>query len=180
MGNTLFQCCEAENSTRLTELTLTPSKHVYTKTTLHEARICNADILPHIRKRAAQASELSSSELSHRIIVLQNILPTAKNLRLKVINTSTLAKGTLLYITPQGLEGSLRFQKDGFTYIGCKKRLNDVIVNDFVIPLKERHLAEMHRGRHFQVSYNIDKDSYWIRDLATGFGVFVKLDYALV
>ena len=28
--------------------------------------------------------------------------------------------------------------------------------------------------------YNINKESYWVKDLSKGFGVFVKLDYALV
>ena len=36
-----------------------------------------------------------------------------------------------------------------------------------------------HRGRHFQIEYNLDDDGYFIKDLGIGQGAFVKLDKPL-
>lgn len=85
------------------------------------------------------------------------------------------------------MENSERNAKDGFVYFGCKKHgrkhhneLQGEIINDFVIPSKDKETERRHRGRHLQIEYNIEKSSYFIKDLGIGFGAFVRLDKPLV
>ena len=65
-----------------------------------------------------------------------------------------------------------------------------VVVNDFVIPPRNRDSAEQHRGRHFQIWFDTgisgqqtvsqapdqNTQGYYIKDLGIGFGVFKKMD----
>ena len=70
-----------------------------------------------------------------------------------------IPKGTVFIINAQGMEGSQRKKKDGVTYFGCKKRelktgtggfyKNKEIINDFVLPSKDKNVARKYRGRHF-------------------------------
>ena len=105
---------------------------------------------------------------------------------MKVINSTTLAKGTTLLINAQGLKNSLRGKKDGFTYFGCKKKSKPLnkekseILNDFIIRNKDPETNDRHRGCHFQIEYCIESNSYRIKDLGIGFGAFVKIDQPLV
>jgi len=50
------------------------------------------------------------------------------------------------------MEDSLRNAKDGFTYFGCKKhgskQSGGEIINDFVVPSKDKETERRHRGRH--------------------------------
>lgn len=48
---------------------------------------------------------------------------------------------------------------------------------DFVIPNNTE--ADQQRGPHFMVSYDPILDTYYARDLAVGYGIYVKLDYTL-
>ena len=48
------------------------------------------------------------------------------------------------------------------------------VVNDFIIPNKNEQTAEQHRGRHFQIQFDLDSMSYLIKDLGVGYGVFVR------
>ncbi|KAL4503883.1 hypothetical protein ABPG72_022513 [Tetrahymena utriculariae] len=57
---------------------------------------------------------------------LSEIVHFAKVLQLKIISSSTLSKGSLLYINAQGLENSLRKELDGMTFFGCKKRCRNI------------------------------------------------------
>ena len=54
------------------------------------------------------------------------------------------------------------------------------IVNDFVIPTKNEEEQEKHRGRQFQISFDIDTLTYRIKDLGIGYGAFVKLTRPLI
>ena len=114
-----------------------------------------------------------------RIKNLENLVKSA-SLKLKVINTGNLPKGTLFMIKAQGLENSLRISKDGYTYFGCKRKIDSLIVNDIVIPLKDRELTASQRGRTFVIYYKIESDSYWIKDLGKGYSAFVKITHATV
>ena len=79
------------------------------------------------------------------------------HLKLTVMNTGNLNKGTELLITPSGLADSLKAEEKGpNVYFGCKKRLNGRIVNDFVIPITDQEVGEQHRGQHFVVYYQED------------------------
>ena len=53
-----------------------------------------------------------------------------------------------------------------------------IIVNDFVIPSRNPQSAEQHRGRHFQIWFDVtpEMQGYYIKDLGIGFGVFKKMD----
>lgn len=54
------------------------------------------------------------------------------------------------------------------------------IINDFIIPSKDKETARRHRGRHLEIEYHLDRIKYTIRDLGVGFGAFAKLDNPLV
>ena len=79
--------------------------------------------------------------------------------------------------------GSLRTSKDGNTYFGCKKYGNNSqgkeIINDFIVPSKDKETERRHRGRHLQVEFKIESMSYFIKDLGIGFGAFARLDMPL-
>lgn len=121
-----------------------------------------------------------------RIQKLESAMHYAKLLRLKVLSSATLSKGQIISINAIGYENSLRDAKDGVTYMGCKKRAKPqgttkgAIINDFVIPSQDKLLAEKHRGQHFQIYYDLIKDSYYVKDLAVGFGTFLRLSSQLV
>jgi hypothetical protein len=83
----------------------------------------------------------------------------------------------------------LRGKKDGYVFFGCKKHANKnlagngmprEIVNDFIIPSKDKETEKRHRGRHMQIEYSLEQGGkYLIKDLGIGFGAFVKLDRPL-
>ena len=94
--------------------------------------------------------------------------------------------------------GDIEAAPDGFSYFGSMAEVFDeesedlmpshenaglggskaMIVNDFVIPSRNSQSAEQHRGRHFQIWFDIQPESvgYYIKDLGIGFGVFKKMD----
>lgn len=67
-------------------------------------------------------------------------------------------------------------------YFGSKLHSNKrshEIINDFVIPSKDKETERRHRGRHLQIEYSLDRNCYLIKDLGIGFGAFVRLDQPL-
>lgn len=90
----------------------------------------------------------------------------------------------MIKINALGMEGSLRNAQDGITYMGCKKngskQNGGEVINDFIIPSKDKETEKRHRGRHLQIEYNLEKESYTIKDLGIGFGAFVRLETPLV
>ena len=73
---------------------------------------------------------------------------------------------------------------DGITYFGSKKSGQllpgrEEIINDFIIPSKDKETGNRHRGRHMQIEFFLDDLSYKVKDLGIGFGAFVKLDHSL-
>jgi len=107
---------------------------------------------------------------------------SAPVLTLKVVSSTSLPANSILRVTAEGYEHSLRDARDGVTYFGCKKRgkredgNKGEVVNDVVMTIADRETAEKHRGRHFEISYKSDQQSYWIRDLGVGFGAFLRVD----
>lgn len=101
-------------------------------------------------------------------------------MQIKVVNSGPIRKDTRFTITYLGLENSKRRANDGKTFFGCKRKENSVTVNDIIISLQDKQLEDHHRGRHFFINYNIEKNSYWIKDLGKGFGAYVRLDYSMV
>ena len=98
-------------------------------------------------------------ELMARIKNLENLTKSC-SLKLKVINSGNIPKGTAFIIKAQGLENTSREIKDGYTYFGCKRKYENQIVNDIVIPLKDRELTASQLGQSFVIYYNIPTDSY--------------------
>lgn len=170
MGNAFCQCCESHNTNRLSEISLQAYYTSQEKKTVNSA-VCS-DSKPNIafekQEDFTQSTQVHSSQL------------TDKHLLLKVINSGNLEKGRVLNISSAGLEGSKRNANDGSTYFGCKKKQNGKVVNDFIIPVKEKELGDQHRGRHFVIYYHHDKHQFYIRDLAIGFGAFMRVDSPLV
>jgi len=102
-------------------------------------------------------------------------------MELKVVSNGKL-KNHVLRINAMGLQGSLRNAKDGMTYIGSKKRgakKASEVINDFIVPSKNKETAKRHRGRHLQIEFKPDTYKYTIKDLGIGFGAFVKIDREL-
>ena len=106
----------------------------------------------------------------------------APKLHLKVLSSGKL-KNHVLKINAQGLESSMRPHKDGYVFFGCKKYASKHsggdIINDFIIPSKDKETEKRHRGRHMQIEYQPERLSYFIKDLGIGFGAFVRLENPL-
>jgi hypothetical protein len=49
-----------------------------------------------------------------------------------------------------------------------------------VIPTKNEEEQEKHRGRQFQIYFDVDSKFYKIKDLGIGYGAFVKLSRPLI
>lgn len=107
---------------------------------------------------------------------------SAPTLALKITSSTSLPANSILRITAEGYEYSLRDARDGITYFGCKKRSKREdsrkgdIINDVVMTIADKETADKHRGRQFEIAYRQDQQSYWIRDLGVGFGAFLRLD----
>jgi hypothetical protein len=110
-----------------------------------------------------------------RIQKLEKAIYYAKVLSIIVLNPDINQKTIL--INALGAESALRSAKDGFTYFGAKKRDSPEgsIINDIILPFVNPELAKNYRGKHFQISYDLSRDVYYIKDLKLGFGTYFKL-----
>ena len=107
-----------------------------------------------------------------------NIKLSKASLDLEVINSWILPKGLLLHINYQGLENSLRNLKDGITYFGFLKDYNQDDNNseiDYIINPKGEEYDDRYVGRHFKIEYYSNNNKYYIKDLGSGFGTFIKI-----
>ena len=95
-------------------------------------------------------------------------------LELTVRSSTAMLAGALLRIWPDGYEHSRRSAHDGSTYFGSRKKLHNETVNDIVLPLPSPSLSRSQPGRHFSIQYS--HGDYYLQDLGTGFGCFVKAD----
>lgn len=92
-------------------------------------------------------------------------------LQIRIIESSAVEVGTLLSISPAGLENSKRNANDFKVFVGSKLKENDEIINDFVIDERSKGLG----SRHFVIKYVHVKQKYCISDLGDGSGTFVKI-----
>ena len=106
---------------------------------------------------------------------LEKAIYYAKILNISILNPDI--KLRTIVINALGCENSLRNCKDGVTFFGSKKKeiSSGQIINDVVLPFVSKDLAKNYRGKHFQIFYELSKDSYYIKDLKLGFGTFYKL-----
>lgn len=163
MGNSL-KCCECDKAPpKFYEMRLQQQQAEAQKKPALSA-------LPDLRE-----TELKEETAEHRA-----------TLKLTIMSTADSALVSELEITPEGLRHSLRGPPDGKVYFGCKKRASALqdgekgeILNDFLLPIDDKSLRSQHRGRHFVVSYDARLNSFLIKDLGVGFGVFVRLEFPI-
>ena len=170
MGNAICQCCESQNASKLSEISL--YSYYTSQEKKNQSIVLEPNAIPNPNFEKHEEYTLSTHFNS-------NPLP-GTSLVLKVINSGNLEKGTSLNILTTGLDKTKRISNDGIVYFGCKRKQNGHIVNDFVIPIKEKELSDQHRGRHFLIYYQSEKQKFYIKDLAIGFGAFMRIDNALV
>ena len=100
------------------------------------------------------------------------------SLDLEVINSWNLPKGLKLHINKDHLDNSLRNENDGKIYFGFQKDLN--ILNekpyiDYLLLPKDNDYDSKFIGIHFQIRYDKNNYKYYIKDLGSGYGTFIKL-----
>ena len=107
---------------------------------------------------------------------LQNFNYT--NLDLEVINSWNLPKGLKIHIKKDHLRNSLRNINDGKIYFGFQKDLNELDNKpyiDYLLLPKDNDYDDKFIGIHFQIKYDEKNFKYYIKDLGSGYGTFVKL-----
>ena len=123
----------------------------------------------HIKKDLFSANEININNNN-------NLKYTS--LDLEVINSWNLPKGLKLHINKDHLENSLRNEHDGKIYFGFQKDLN--ILNekpyiDYLLLPKENDYDNKFIGIHFEIRYDESNSKYYIKDLGSGYGTFIKL-----
>lgn len=163
-----MKCCECDNA---------PPKFFEMKLQKQSSKVDAP-----LQRKTVVATMTALDEASGKF---ENTDPNA-TLKLTVINTGNTEANSELEISQEGLKGTLRDANDGAVYFGCKKRAAQVdgvkgqVLNDFLLPVEDPELRSQHRGRHFMIFYDLTKSSYFIRDLAVGFGVFARLEFPIV
>ena len=104
------------------------------------------------------------------------------NLDLEVINSWNLPKGLKLHINKDKLENSLRNAEDGKIFFGYdkdlannKNYLSDSVKLDYLLMPKDNEYNEKFIGIHFVIKYDENNYKYYIKDLGSGYGTFIKL-----
>ena len=101
------------------------------------------------------------------------------NLDLEVINSWNLPKGLKLHINKDKLKNSLRNGNDGKIYFGFENDSNSDINTesklDYILMPKNNEYDEKFIGIHFMIKYDKNKCKYYIKDLGSGYGTFIKL-----
>ena len=151
------------------------------KISLEEAKTHNKDAISKLKLLILTPDPAPSLTSDVQIQRIQQVMSTAKRLRLKVLSSNSLQKSSVINITPIGYDHSLRGVMDGNTYFGTQERggnkghLQGEVVNDFVIPVE----GETWQGRQFRVSFDAETQGYRLKDLGCGPGVYTKVETAL-
>jgi hypothetical protein len=159
MGSIPCGCCESSTS-KTTEIHILSPK----------SRFSFFSFGP-FSSRKVQNTE---DELEYRVKLLK-IIKSTKTLKIKVINDGSLPKGTAFIIRPSGLETSVRDKKDGFVYFGCSGRLSSGGLNDICVPISDLNVDLSEQIQSFMIYFNIDRNSYSIKDLGKGSGPYIKV-----
>jgi hypothetical protein len=103
-----------------------------------------------------------------------------ESLTIEVLSSNTLRKGARYCLKHTGYEESQRNGNDGHIFFGSKKRSavegfqrKGLVINDIVIPVLNQGSNEKARGNHFVIWY--DSGYFKIKDLAVGFGLYLKI-----
>ena len=121
-------------------------------------------------------SHIKKDLFSVNNINLENIHYT--HLDLEVINSWNLPKGLKLNINKDHLENSLRNENDGKIYFGFQKdinALNEKPYIDYLLEPKDNEYDSKFIGIHFEIRYDENNFKYYIKDLGSGYGTFIKL-----
>ena len=93
-----------------------------------------------------------------------------------------LPKGLKLHINKDKLENSLRNAEDGKIFFGYdkdlannKNYLSDSVKLDYLLMPKDNEYNEKFIGIHFVIKYDENNYKYYIKDLGSGYGTFIKL-----
>jgi len=113
-------------------------------------KIINYHLSNDPKAKTPTANPTNNVEHSYRIKQLAELVHYTPSLKLKVISSSSLPKGTIITINAQGVEGSFRNALDGITYFGCKKKAKRIskhvrqteILNDYIIPAISKDIAK--------------------------------------
>ena len=108
----------------------------------------------------------------------EDFLKYSKNLNLIILNSFKLEKGFSILINPLGMvKNSLRKSKDGITYFGYVKNIENNRNNliDFLIEPNGNYESKF-VGRHFKIFYNQNDFKYYIQDCGNGYGTFLKIE----
>jgi hypothetical protein len=93
------------------------------------------------------------------------------------LNSFKLEKNFTIKINPLGMiENSLRKSKDGITYFGFVREVENNRNNlvDFLIEPNGNYESK-YIGRHFKIFYNQNDYKYYIQDCGFGYGTFLKI-----
>ena len=135
----------------------------------------------------ASKNKMNSNINSSNKIQIKKVLFDEENhkytkLDLEVLNSWNLPKGLKLHINKDKLENSLRNANDGKIFFGYEKDLADNYHNsseepkiDYLLMPKENEYNEKFIGIHFMIRYDENKSEYYIKDLGSGYGTFIKL-----
>ena len=95
----------------------------------------------------------------------------AKTLIIEVVESPSVKSGTKFVMTSEGLEGSKRNEKDGRAYFGIYNGDDKSKINDYGFPQTEVGFGQ----RHFEISYNLHRNAYLLKDLKDGTGTFIRI-----
>jgi len=160
----------------ISEKTISEIPDTKTLISFEEAKAHNKRVLALVREKSCYDNLPEKIANNAKRTSLLAHLSGGSMLRLKVVNSHTLQKNSVIDIGPKGYYNSPR--NDGIAFFGCKKKDKDkkAQVNDFSIPVSKTDFLEELRGRQFMIFYDPEVDSYFIRDLGVGFGVFVRIE----
>lgn len=103
-------------------------------------------------------------------------------LDLVVIHSWNLPKGLKLHINKGKLDNSLRKENDGKVYFGFQEGLDTLKEKPFIdysLMPKGNEYDGKYIGIHFQIRYDENNFKYFIKDLGSGYGTFIKLTDSL-
>jgi len=127
---------------------------------------------------------ISNTNSSNKIQIKKALFNSSKEnkkytkLDLEVINSWNLPKGLKLHIKKDKLENSLRNANDGKILFGYEKDIdnsNEEPKIDYLLIPKDNEYNEKFIGIHFMIRYDEDEFKYYIKDLGSGSGTFIKL-----
>jgi hypothetical protein len=118
-----------------------------------------------------QAKSPSNDQLASKQI-MQEIVEKGKKLQIQVKDGGKIPKGTLFDLDASGYKNSKRKERDGVIYFGCLSKSQADTGNDIEFSVEDSGFG----SRQFKITYSIDDDEYFIKDLCEGAGTFVRID----